>query len=134
MDKVVFTLIDKIVVFGNMITSQRKYRVQLRLYIDILAGCTCHQTEIFHHKPNGLHYFHLKQLKHITEWQLAGTFQQKQKNTMRRKRNTSPPINIFFGWLFLMLFNMFQVPRKELERKSSVVSVVFEGRQCTKDS
>lgn len=47
MDKVVFTLIDKIVVFGNMITSQRKYRVQLRLYIDILAGCTCHQTEHF---------------------------------------------------------------------------------------
>lgn len=46
MDKVVFTLIDKIVVFGNMITSQRKYRVQLRLYIDIL-GCTCHQTEKF---------------------------------------------------------------------------------------
>lgn len=45
MDKVVFTLIDKIVVFGNMITSQRKYRVQLRLCIDILAGCTCHQTE-----------------------------------------------------------------------------------------
>lgn len=47
MDKVVFTLIDKIVVFGNIITSQRKYRVQLRLYIDILAGCTCHQTEYF---------------------------------------------------------------------------------------
>lgn len=45
MDKVVFTWIDKIVVFGNMITSQRKYRVQLRLYIDILAGCTCHQTK-----------------------------------------------------------------------------------------
>ncbi len=47
MDKVVFTLIGTIVVFGNMITSQRKYRVQLRLYIDILAGCTCHQTEYF---------------------------------------------------------------------------------------
>lgn len=53
---------------------------------------------------------------------------------MERKRNTSPPIKKFFGWLFLMLFNMIQVPLKELERKSSVVSVVFEGRQCIKDS
>lgn len=28
LDKVIYTLIDKIVVFGNMITSQGKYRVQ----------------------------------------------------------------------------------------------------------
>lgn len=53
MDKVIFTLIDKIVVFGNMITSQGKYRVQLRLYIDIFAGCTCRQTKRIHFKPNG---------------------------------------------------------------------------------
>lgn len=32
---------------------------------------------IFHYKPNGLPYFHLEQLKHVTEWQLTGTFEQK---------------------------------------------------------
>lgn len=88
---------------------------------------------IFHHKPNGLHYFHLKKLKHITEWQLTGTFQQKQKK-QREEKETLRLLLTFFGWLFLMLFNMIQVPLKELERKSSVVSVVFEGRQCIKDS
>lgn len=59
---------------------------------------------IIHYKPNGLRYFHLKQLKRLTEWQLTGTFQQndqqqqqrKKKNTMGEKRNTSPPINVFF--------------------------------------
>lgn len=95
---------------------------------------------IIHNKPNGLRYFHLKQLKRLTEWQLTGTFQQnnqqqQQKKHNGKKRNTSPPINgcCFFFWLAL-LFNVFQVPLKELERKSYVVSVVFEGRQCIKDS
>lgn len=36
---------------------------------------------------------------------------------------------LLFLFFLALLFNMFQVPLKELERKSYVVSVVFEGRQ-----
>lgn len=55
---------------------------------------------IFHHKPNGLHYFHLKQLKHITEWQLTGTFQQKQKTQWEEKETLR--LLLTFFWLALL--------------------------------
>lgn len=54
---------------------------------------------IIHYKPNGLHYFHLKQLKHLTEWQLTGTFQQndlKRKNTMGGGKETLRLLITFF--------------------------------------
>lgn len=69
-------------------------------------------------------------LKHLTEWQLTGTFQQndlKKKHTQWVKKKHFA--SYYFYFFLALLFNMFQVPLKELERKSYVVSVVFEGRQ-----
>ncbi len=51
---------------------------------------------IFLHKPNGLHYFHLKQLKHITEWQLTGTLKE-QKKTQGEEKDTLRLLLTFFG-------------------------------------